>query len=575
MSTKQTSRMTLADLLDRISGADLPPKVKADTSSAVRRVATVLGADPGLIPVDPANLRRRLEGISYQVAGVSPGRWNNIRSLFGKAIAMVTPMLPGRSVFPLLPPWDALSNVENLNFNRRTRLLPMLRYFSEREVGPGEVTLAHLEEYHQAIVQDRLRSNPEKAWDGLVWVWNACVREVPGWPQAPIPRTEKRDIYILPWGFFPESLHEDAQGYIRRLEGMDLSEDGPPKPARPATLVTRERQLRMAASALIHKGVPKEDLTCIRSMLTLERHQLILRFFLDRNGGKPSPQLGYMASFLKTVAKYWLKLDEEALQPFDKLSRRLNQSNRGRGLTPKNRSRLRPFDDPQMVQQFLELPFRIREDVEKDKKSPIRRRALLAQRAAAIAILQIMPVRRRNFSSTDMEQNLIARGKRLYLVFEGDETKNDDPIDLEFPPDTKDLIAWYVREYRPHLVSEPNAALFPGEGEKPKGSATLAAQVKKVIKDYLGIDFNMHLFRHAGTKIYLDVRPGNYEVMRRVLGHRSINTTTSTYAGAENKSAGLHFASVLGERRASTDLPERLRPPVAPRSNLQKKGGKS
>ena len=92
MSTKQSSRLTMADLLDRISGADMPPKLKADTSSAVRKVAAVLGADPGLVPVDPANLRRRLEGISHQVAGVSPGRWNNIRSLFRKAIAMVTPI---------------------------------------------------------------------------------------------------------------------------------------------------------------------------------------------------------------------------------------------------------------------------------------------------------------------------------------------------------------------------------------------------------------------------------------------------------------------------------------------------
>ena len=271
-------------------------------------------------------------------------------------------------------------------------------------------------------------------------------RDVPGWPQAPIPREEKREVYTFPWSFFPQSLHEDAQGYLRRLEGVDLSQDGPPKPARPATIATRERQLRMAASALIHKGVPKEDLISLRSMLTFERFQLILRYFLDRNGGKPSPQLGYMASFLKTVAKYWLKLDEKALQPFDKLSRRLNQSNRGRGLTPKNRARLRPFDDPHMVQRFLELPFKIREDVEKDKKSPIKRRALLARKAAAIAILQIMPIRRRNISMTDMEQNLINRGKRLYLVFEGDETKNEEPVDLEFPSETKDLIAWYVRE---------------------------------------------------------------------------------------------------------------------------------
>jgi hypothetical protein len=197
----------------------MPPKLKADTSSAIRKVAAVLGADPGLIPVDPANLRRRLEGISHQVAGVSPGRWNNIRSLFRKAIAMVTPMLPGRSVFPLLPSWGGLSTDKDFNFNRRTRLLPMLRYFSERALGPAEVTLALLEEYHQAILQDRLRSKPEKAWDGLVWAWNACVREVPGWPQVPIPRSEKREIYIFPWSFFPESLHEDAQGYLPPCEG--------------------------------------------------------------------------------------------------------------------------------------------------------------------------------------------------------------------------------------------------------------------------------------------------------------------------------------------------------------------
>jgi len=85
MSKKQSSRLTLADLLDRISGADMPPKLKADTSSAVRKVAAVLGADPGLIPVDPANLRRRLEGISHEVAGVSPGRLKRLGMvLFGR-----------------------------------------------------------------------------------------------------------------------------------------------------------------------------------------------------------------------------------------------------------------------------------------------------------------------------------------------------------------------------------------------------------------------------------------------------------------------------------------------------------
>lgn len=396
---------------------------------------------------------------------------------------------------------------------------------------------------------------------------------MPGWPQVEIPRQQKRETYTFPWDYFPASLHEDAKAYLKRLAMTSLEEDGPNKPARPATLETRERQLRMAAAAAVHQGVPPAELTSLETLLRFDRFQQILRFFLDRNGGQPSPQVGYMASFLKTVAKYWLKLDEDALRPYEKISGRLNQKGRRRKLTTKNRERLRPLDDPQMVQKFLSLPSKIREEIEKDKKSPIKRRALRAQMAIAIAILQIMPVRRKNMHEIDIDRHLIERGKRLYLVFEGDDVKNEEPIDFEFPPETKELVAWYVREYRPYLLRAETSALFPGGGAGPKSAGTLAGQVKKTIHDYLGMEFNMHLFRHAGTKMYLDVRPGNYEVMRRVLGHRSINTTTSTYAGAENKSVGLHFASVLRERRLSSELSERVRPP-RPRANKDK-GGKS
>ena len=185
-----------------------------------------------------------------------------------------------------------------------------------------------------------------------------------------------------------------------------------------------------------------------------------------------------------------------------------------------------------------------------------------------------MPVRRGNLTDIDLEKHLIVRGKRLYLVIEPDDVKNDEPIDFEFPARTRDLVAWYVREYRSHLLRAETTALFPGEGPGPKSAGTLAGQVKKVIRDYLGIEFNMHLFRHAGVKMYLDVRPGNYEVMRRVLAHRSIETTSSTYAGTETRSAGLHFASVLAERRDSTELPARLRPPRAPAATMTKKDRK-
>jgi site-specific recombinase XerD len=163
--------------------------------------------------------------------------------------------------------------------------------------------------------------------------------------------------------------------------------------------------------------------------------------------------------------------------------------------------------------------------------------------------LQAAPIRLKNLIELDVNKNLIARGKRLYLVVAESEVKNNEPINFELPAETRDILAWYVREHRPLLISEPTDALFPGPRGGAKTSNTLAKQIPQTVFKYTGLRINVHLFRHAAGKLFLDARPGQYEVMRRVLGHRSIATTTSLYAGAETRSAGSHFAAVIAERR--------------------------
>jgi integrase len=169
--------------------------------------------------------------------------------------------------------------------------------------------------------------------------------------------------------------------------------------------------------------------------------------------------------------------------------------------------------------------------------------------AAAIAILQVAPIRLKNLSELDVDKNLILRGKRLYLAIDGSATKNGEPVDFELPPETVETVGWYVREYRPHLIREPTGALFPGAGADAKSSGALGPQISATVFKYTGLKFNVHLFRHAGGKLFLDACPGQYEVVRRVLGHRSIATTTSIYTGAEMRAAGQHFAAVIAGRR--------------------------
>jgi site-specific recombinase XerD len=284
--------------------------------------------------------------------------------------------------------------------------------------------------------------------------------------------------------------------------------------------------------------------------LSFDRYREILRFFLERCGKRTSPQIGQLAAALKDIARHWVKVDAPTLERFKRIASRLAVPRRG--MTEKNRERLRPFDDAETVVTFLSLPRRIQREVEANRRNP-RRNAVLAQMAAAIALLQAAPIRLKNLTHLDVEKNLIARGNKLYLVIGEDETKNREPIDFELPAETRNVLAWYVREHRPFLLREPSAALFPGKGGKAKSSGALASQIVRTVFRYTGLHFNTHLFRHAGGKIFLDARPGQYEVMRRVLGHRSIATTTSLYAGAETRSAGSHFASVIAERRRSLE----------------------
>src|SRR5262249_54191655 len=108
---------------------------------------------------------------------------------------------------------------------------------------------------------------------------------------------------------------------------------------------------------------------------------------------------------------------------------------------------------------------------------------------------------------------------------------------------------WYVREHRPHLLAGPTGALFPRKSGGPKSPGALGVQISSTMFRYTGLKINPHLFRHIAGKLFLDARPGQYEVVRRVLGHRSIATTTSIYTGAETRAAGQHFAAVIAERR--------------------------
>jgi integrase len=149
-------------------------------------------------------------------------------------------------------------------------------------------------------------------------------------------------------------------------------------------------------------------------------------------------------------------------------------------------------------------------------------------------------------------KNLIKPGglnTPYWLVFPHYDVKNR--VDLNFPFDQPltDLIDEYVHEFRPALLRGVNAPwLFPGESGEPKTANTFGTQITERIEKAVGLRITPHQFRHAAAAIYLKHRPGDYETVRRLLGHRNIQTTVDFYCGLQTTQATEQFGKIIREQ---------------------------
>ena len=90
--------------------------------------------------------------------------------------------------------------------------------------------------------------------------------------------------------------------------------------------------------------------------------------------------------------------------------------------------------------------------------------------------------------------------------------------------------------------------LFPGEGGEPKMANTFSTQITERIQKAIGLRITVHQFRHAAAAIYLKHRPGDYETVRRLLGHRNIQTTINFYCGLQTTQATEQFGKLIRQQ---------------------------
>jgi site-specific recombinase XerD len=202
--------------------------------------------------------------------------------------------------------------------------------------------------------------------------------------------------------------------------------------------------------------------------------------------------------------------------------------------------------------EVVSLPNVLMEQARSLKDHATIRAGISAQLAVAVAILTFAPVRLSNLAKIELEQNLIKPGglnTPYWLVFPHYDVKNRVELNFQFDQPLTDLIDEYVQEFRPALLRGANAPwLFPGEAGQPKHPLLFGKQITGRIQKAIGLRITPHQFRHAAAAIYLKHHPGEYETVRRLLGHRDIQTTVRFYCGLETMQATQQFGALIRQQ---------------------------
>jgi integrase len=175
--------------------------------------------------------------------------------------------------------------------------------------------------------------------------------------------------------------------------------------------------------------------------------------------------------------------------------------------------------------------------------------AVMAQLAVAIGILTFAPVRLSNLVHIRLDQNLIKPGglnAPYMLVFADYDVKNRVKLEFLFDDELTALIDEYIHTFRSTLLRGSNDLwLFPGESGGCKDAKTLSEQITERVERATGLCLTVHQFRHTAAAMWLKTHPGDYETVRRMLGHRSIRTTINFYCGLETIQANTMFGDLM------------------------------
>jgi integrase len=553
---------TLADLDHHLRSLNgLSATRRRDLRSAVTRVAALLNERAEQIPLDLTVIASKVKAINPVAAGLTPKRLSNIRSDFLAAVRVSGLLATAATAMSsLTPPWTAL--MAALPGKRaRIGLSRLARYAGAAGLTPSQINDAAMAAFIADVREGSLHQNPNALHQKTATIWNEVVSALPHLALRAVTRPSFRGPpKRIDWATLTEGFQADVGHYLEWCSGADVFDtNARPRALAPRTLRLRRDQIHAAVTALIESGVNPASIKSLADLVSTDAFKRILRRRHDACGGRDNSFNRDLAESLVQIAREWVKVGADGLADLNRLTSKVPMPISG--LTTKNKRMLRQFDDPAMLQRLRDLPARLWSEV-KRHHAPNFRTLAKAQAALAIAILSYIPLRIQNLKELTFDVHLFLRdGHRATSSLEipEHEVKNKTELAFDIPPHIARMLIEYRDNIAPKVIGRRPERLFVNADGTPKSQAMVALLIKNYLRKRAGIEFTAHLFRHLSAKVVLDAEPGSFEIVRQLLGHKSLKTTVASYAGIDSRRAGRHHQRLIDAALTEQPLASRRR----------------
>jgi hypothetical protein len=551
---------SFVDAIAMIAGADeLPKQTKRHWTTSLRQIAKALDKPLEVIPARLSAIRTDLDRLHHLPTGVTRKTLQNHKSNVKSALLWLAreQRIPAHGA-ALTPAWEALRAQIEDRFVR-WRLSSFMRFCSASGIAPSEVDESIVERFRSYRAQSGTPAD-DASGRRLVRSWNTNVGNIPGWPARRLTEPTIKNLTEVPWSEFPEGFRQDVDQYFLGLTQVHRSRSGRRiRPLKPSTIKARRAELAAAARMAVKTGVAIADLKSLSALLAPDVVEKILDAYWVENGETPKAFTINLACRFVAIARQTQCSDEAACERLDQMRRDLEDQRRG-GLTDKNTALIRQVLTAGVWGRVVKLPQDMMSSAASQRSSAPLKAAVTAQIAVAIAILTVAPVRLANLVGIKLGVNLTkpdGPDSSYWLAFPDYDVKNRVRLEYHLEPYLTRMIDEYVHDYRPILLRGRNDDwLFPGQQGEAKSSTLLSGQITHRIYQATGLRMTAHQFRHAAGALILQCRPGEYELVRQLLGHRNVQTTIGAYIGLENIHASEIFSKIVMEQMDELEAAE-------------------